>query len=135
LKPRLVRGFFLGAPNAGGGANRSQTCPAWIRADSVRHQHYRLFGELRGIAAGWDIDGSLGWMYAATTQTNSGYFDRNAVQTAANNSFNFVTASPSLVAQTFAPPGDVKDLPRCGGACYTTKVRGAATNPRNWQAM
>jgi iron complex outermembrane receptor protein len=70
---------------------------------------YRLFGEIRGTAAGWDIDGSLGWMYAATTQTSFGYFDRNALAAAALNNFNFVTASPAQVTQAFAPPGGVKD--------------------------
>jgi iron complex outermembrane receptor protein len=70
---------------------------------------YRLFGEVRGSAAGWDIDGSLGWMYSALTQTGYGYFDRNALQTAANNGFNFVTASPAQVTQAFAEPAGVKD--------------------------
>ncbi|HTD12317.1 MAG TPA: TonB-dependent receptor [Steroidobacteraceae bacterium] len=70
---------------------------------------YRLFAEMRGTAAGWDVDGSLGWMYAATTQSNFGYFNHALLQTAANNGFNFATASPAQVTQAFAPEGDVKD--------------------------
>jgi iron complex outermembrane receptor protein len=108
--PQLI--LPVGAPNNPFNAP-AQIYPRLAQLGSEQTQFvtntYRLFGEMRGTGAGWDIDGSLGWMYAATTQTSFGYFDRNAVQTAANNGFNFATASPSLVAQTFAPPGDVKD--------------------------
>jgi iron complex outermembrane receptor protein len=98
------------APNVGGGA---QIYPRIAQLGSEQTSFvtntYRLFGELRGSAAGWDIDGSLGWMYSALTQTNYGYFDRNALAAAAASGFNFVTASPSQVTQAFAPPGGVKD--------------------------
>jgi iron complex outermembrane recepter protein len=70
---------------------------------------YRFFGELRGTAAGWDIDGTLGWMYASLNQKTAGATDRIALAQAAANNFNFVTATYAQMAQAFAPETEVKD--------------------------
>jgi iron complex outermembrane recepter protein len=70
---------------------------------------YRLFGDLKGTAAGWDLDGTLGWMYAALTQKLFGALNPGALSAAAADDFNFVTASPALMASTFAPEAEAKD--------------------------
>lgn len=70
---------------------------------------YRFFGELRGTAAGWDIDGTLGWMYDSVNQKTTGAYDRTALSLAAANNFNFVNANYSQMAATFAPETEVKD--------------------------
>jgi iron complex outermembrane receptor protein len=71
---------------------------------------YRFFGELRGSAAGWDIDGTLGWMYASLNQKTAGATDRIALSnTAATGTFNFVTATYPQMAAAFAPETEVKD--------------------------
>ncbi len=71
---------------------------------------YRFFGELRGSAAGWDIDGTLGWMYASLNQKTTGATDRVALAaTAATGTFNFVTATYPQMAAAFAPETEVKD--------------------------
>ncbi|HTD12225.1 MAG TPA: TonB-dependent receptor [Steroidobacteraceae bacterium] len=71
---------------------------------------YRFFGELRGSAAGWDIDGTLGWMYSSLNQKTAGATDRVALAaTAATGTFNFVTATYPQMAAAFAPETEVKD--------------------------
>ena len=70
---------------------------------------YRLFGDIRGSAAGWDIDGTLGWMYSALTGTNSGFIIPGALAATAASGFNFATATPGQLAQAFAPTDGEKD--------------------------
>jgi iron complex outermembrane receptor protein len=70
---------------------------------------YRLFGDIRGSAAGWDIDGTLGWMYADLTATNSGFIIPGALAATAASGFNFATATPGQLAQAFAPTDGEKD--------------------------
>ena len=67
---------------------------------------YRLFGELRGHWAGWDIDAAAGAMYAATTQKISAQLDYVALQRALNN--GYILGSPDGAA-LFAPLEEVTD--------------------------
>jgi iron complex outermembrane receptor protein len=46
---------------------------------------YRLFGDVRGKAAGWDIDGQVGVTYASMTQKIFGSLIPSLAQTALNN--------------------------------------------------
>jgi iron complex outermembrane receptor protein len=102
----------VGAPNNPFGA------PAALVADfpqlgPVQDQFvtntYRLFGDLKGSAMGWDLDATAGWMYAALTQTVTGEIDPGALAAAAASGFNFVTSSAQQMAQTFAPGAGIKD--------------------------
>jgi iron complex outermembrane receptor protein len=97
-------------PNTIGGARLvpSFMTPLGTPQNELVSNTYRLFAEIRGSAAGWDIDGTLGWMYASLQQTFTGYVDRIALSTAAANNFNFVTGGAQM-AQTFAPKDNVKD--------------------------
>jgi iron complex outermembrane recepter protein len=70
---------------------------------------YRLFGDIRGSAAGWDIDGTLGWMYAELNATNSGFVIPGDLAATAASGFNFATATPGQLAQAFAPTDGEKD--------------------------
>jgi len=70
---------------------------------------YRLFGDIRGSAAGWDIDGTAGWMYSELTQTTTGYFNPGALAATAASGFNFATASAAQMQAAFAPPQGIKD--------------------------
>ena len=70
---------------------------------------YRLFGDIRGSAAGWDIDGTAGWMYSELTQTSTGQINPGDLGAAAASGFNFATASASQMEQAFAPPEGIKD--------------------------
>lgn len=64
----------------------------------------RFFGELRGTAAGWDIDANAGWMYSKVTQTYSGYINNVALQVAALSGFNFAASSGQQMEAAFALP-------------------------------
>ncbi len=70
---------------------------------------YRLFGNINGSVAGWDVDGIAGYMYSALTQKSTGFINRNALAAAAAADFNFVTATTAQMESAFAPPGEVKD--------------------------
>jgi iron complex outermembrane recepter protein len=70
---------------------------------------YRLFGDLRGTAAGWDIDATAGYMYSALTQDTYGAINPTEMQAAANAGFNFATATGAQMAQAFAPEASTKD--------------------------
>jgi iron complex outermembrane recepter protein len=48
-------------------------------------QTYRLFGDLHGSAAGWDLDGDIGLMYARMDYSLTGGLVPSATQTALNN--------------------------------------------------
>jgi iron complex outermembrane recepter protein len=48
-------------------------------------QTYRLFGDLKGTAAGWDLDASVGIMYAKMSLDFDGGLIPTAMQTALNN--------------------------------------------------
>ena len=63
---------------------------------------YRLFGDIRGTAAGWDIDGTAGFMYAALTQKAFGFVSPGALGAAAAADFNFATATAAQLEQTIA---------------------------------
>ena len=70
---------------------------------------YRLFGDLRGTAAGWDIDGTAGFMYAALTQKASAFISPSGLVAAATAGFNFATATAAQLEQSIAPDAEVKD--------------------------
>lgn len=46
---------------------------------------YRVFADLKGTAAGWDVDLNVGDMYALTEQKYMGYINYSALQTALND--------------------------------------------------
>ncbi len=63
---------------------------------------YRLFGDVRGNFAGWDIDGQLGIMYASMTQKMFGSLIPSLAQTALNNG-SYVPGVSTNGAALFAP--------------------------------
>lgn len=67
---------------------------------------YRLFGDLKGIWAGWDIDATAGAMHAAITQKISANLDYVALQRALNS--GYILGSPDGAA-LFAPLEEVTD--------------------------
>jgi len=67
---------------------------------------YRLFGDLNGVWAGWDIDATAGAMYAATTQKISAQLNFVALQRALND--GYILGSPDGAA-LFAPLEEVTD--------------------------
>lgn len=67
---------------------------------------YRLFTDIKGSLAGWDIAATAGAMYAALTQKSTADLDFAALQTALNN--GYVLGSPTGAA-LFAPIEEVKD--------------------------
>jgi iron complex outermembrane recepter protein len=70
--------------------------------NQVNTNTYRLMGTLSGTAAGWDIDATLGAMYAKMDQWIYGGLEPAALQTALNNGYILGSSTgPSL----FAPPG------------------------------
>ena len=70
---------------------------------------YRLFGEIKGKAGGFDVDGSLGFMYADLTQKFFGSISPAALLNAANSNFNFATATPAQLEAAVAPEMETKD--------------------------
>jgi len=56
--------------------------PYQVDVDTIT---YRLFGDVNGKAAGWDIHGDVGVMYASMTQKIFGELVPGAAQTALNN--------------------------------------------------
>jgi iron complex outermembrane recepter protein len=67
---------------------------------------YRLFGDLRGTAAGWDLDASLGLMYARLTQKSFGFINGQELQNALDNGYVFGSANGASV---YAPEAEVDD--------------------------
>jgi iron complex outermembrane recepter protein len=63
---------------------------------------YRLFADVRGTAAGWDLDGQVGLMYARTNLDIYGYVEPGALQSALN-SLAYIPGSSTNGAQLFAP--------------------------------
>jgi iron complex outermembrane receptor protein len=69
---------------------------------------YRLFGDIKGNAAGWDLEGTAGLMYAKLTAKSFGNLEQGALQTDLNNG-SYVpgqsTNGPALFApvDSFAP--------------------------------
>jgi iron complex outermembrane recepter protein len=63
---------------------------------------YRLFAEVRGTAAGWDLDGQLGVMYSKMDVDIYGYLEPAAVQADLNN-LSYVPGVTTNGAQLFAP--------------------------------
>lgn len=70
---------------------------------------YRFFTDLKGTAAGWDIDATAGWMYAALEQKLYGSIDPGEMATAAANGFDFATATGAQMDAAFAPYATTKD--------------------------
>ena len=67
---------------------------------------YRLFADLKGKAAGWDIDATTGVMYAAVTEKSSAGINYVALQNALNSGY---ILGSSDGAALFAPIEEVKD--------------------------
>jgi len=66
---------------------------------------YRLVTDIKGSAAGWDIDGSLGAMYARMNESFYGSMVPGELQTALNNGYMVgPNASSSAAISMFAPP-------------------------------
>jgi iron complex outermembrane receptor protein len=63
---------------------------------------YRLFGDLRGSAGGWDLDGQVGVMYASMTQKSFGSLIPSLAQQALNNG-TYVPGTSTNGAALFAP--------------------------------
>lgn len=70
---------------------------------------YRLFGTLTGTAAGWDLNASAGYMYAAMEQKIYGSLSTGGLGTAANSGFNFATATSGEMQSAFSPEARAKD--------------------------
>jgi iron complex outermembrane receptor protein len=67
---------------------------------------YRLFADLKGKAAGWDLDATAGLMYAAVTQKTSAGLDYLALQNALNSGYILGSADGAAL---FAPIEEVTD--------------------------
>jgi iron complex outermembrane recepter protein len=67
---------------------------------------YRLFADLKGTWAGWDVDATAGAMYAAVTQKSTAGLDFVALQNALNNGYVLGSADGAAL---FAPLFEVKD--------------------------
>lgn len=67
---------------------------------------YRLFGDLKGNVAGWDIDAALGMMYAHLTQDATAGLDYVALQNALNNGYILGSSNGTAL---FAPMTRVTD--------------------------
>jgi iron complex outermembrane receptor protein len=70
---------------------------------------YRIFTELQGNLAGWQVDASAGYMYSVLTQTLFGEINPGALAQAANSGFNFATATGAQMAAAFANAVSVDD--------------------------
>jgi len=69
--------------------------------NQVETKTYRLLGTLSGNAAGWDIDATLGAMYAKMDSWTYGAIEPAALQTALNNGY---ILGSSTGTSLFAPP-------------------------------
>jgi iron complex outermembrane receptor protein len=78
-------------------------------ATNFHNDTYRLFGDLRGTAGGWDLDATAGWMYSKVNQLYTGAIDPTQLQIAALNGFNFATASGQQMEEAFALPTHTTD--------------------------
>lgn len=67
---------------------------------------YRLFADLKGKLAGWDLDATAGLMYAAVTEKTSAELNFVALQNALNNGY---ILGSSRGAALFAPIEEVTD--------------------------
>ncbi len=61
-------------------------------ADEIATTTDRVFVDFKGGALGWDLDASLGWMYARTDQDFLGLVDFQKLQTALNDGYVFGTS-------------------------------------------
>jgi iron complex outermembrane receptor protein len=73
--------------------------PSQVDVDTIT---YRLFGDVKGTAAGWDIDGSVGIMYASMTQKIMGEIEPGVAQTDLNSGA-YVPGVSTDGAALFAP--------------------------------
>lgn len=69
---------------------------------TVETMTYRLFGDLRGTAGGWDLDAEVGLMSARMTDHITGYIEPAAAQAALNN-LTYVPGVSTNGAALFAP--------------------------------
>jgi len=63
---------------------------------------YRLFGDVRGTAGGWDLDAAAGVMYAKMTEHIYGFIEPAAAQADLNN-LSYVPGTSTNGQQLFAP--------------------------------
>ena len=73
--------------------------PEQVDVDTIT---YRLFGDLHGAAAGWDLDGQVGVMYASMTQKIFGLIEPGVAQTDLTNG-TYVPGVSTNGQQLFAP--------------------------------
>ena len=73
--------------------------PYQIAVDTLT---YRLFGDLKGKAAGWDIDGQVGVMYSSMTEKIFGSIYPGLAQEALNNG-SYVPGVSTNGQALFAP--------------------------------
>jgi iron complex outermembrane receptor protein len=73
--------------------------PYQVDVDTIT---YRLFGDLHGTAAGWDIDGQVGVMYASMTQKMFGSLIPSLAQTDINNG-SYIPGVSTNGQSLFAP--------------------------------
>jgi len=67
---------------------------------------YRLFADVKGSLAGWDIDATAGEMYAAVTQKEFAGINYAALQNALNNGYVLGSADGAALS---SPEEEVKD--------------------------
>jgi iron complex outermembrane recepter protein len=68
----------------------------------VNTDTYRLFGDVRGTVAGWDLDADVGLMYSKMNVDIYGYLEPAAVQADLNN-LTYMPGVTTNGAQLFAP--------------------------------
>jgi iron complex outermembrane recepter protein len=69
----------------------------------VQTTTYRLFGDVKGTAAGWDLDAQVGFMYAKMSDRILGYIEPAVAQADLNN-LSYVPGVTTNGAALFAPP-------------------------------
>src|SRR5580692_7397589 len=69
---------------------------------TVETTTYRLFADVRGTAAGWDLDAAVGLMYARMTDHIAGYIEPAVAQTDLNN-LSYVPGVNTNGTALFAP--------------------------------
>jgi len=70
---------------------------------------YRVYAQVQGSLAGWQVTGSAGYMNAELTQSLFGAINPGMLLQTANSGFNFATATGTQMAAAFAPEAQVID--------------------------
>ncbi|MGO9803528.1 MAG: TonB-dependent receptor plug domain-containing protein [Steroidobacteraceae bacterium] len=73
----------------------------------VQTETYRFFADLKGTAGGWDLNGSVGFMYAKMHQTFNGYIEPGVAQQDLN-SLTYVPGVSTNGSQLFAPQESIQ---------------------------